>query len=59
MEYNRHRRREALTKKVQCSCGGESRLIKKRKSKGICYMFYRCKVCNKEVPLNKPREAKK
>jgi len=65
MAQNRFGRKEFVAKRMQCSCGGDSKLSKRRnfphgrKSDGVTYIFYKCKVCNKETPLTKPKESRR
>jgi len=58
------RKMEPLRKRMTCSCGGESRLIKRRnfshgrKSGGRSHMVYKCSTCNKENPISRRGESR-
>jgi len=65
MERRNFRRSERPAKRLTCSCGGETKLIKRRnfphgrKSDGISYMVYKCSSCKKESSLNRTQEVRR
>lgn len=59
MIKGKFRRFEPQPKTKQCSCGGNSKLAKRRnfthgrKSTATTKAFYRCQDCGKETPISK------